>query len=72
MILTTEEAADMLGVSPDAVRKLVERGRLVPLVPGARPLRFALLDVADVQVARMTDAAVVRLDDLAARLFASG
>lgn len=65
VILTTTEVAQELGVAPDAVRKLVQRGVLRPLVPGARPLRFALLDVAEVQARRMSEADRARLDALA-------
>jgi excisionase family DNA binding protein len=38
--LTTPEVATALGIGEPAVRKLVQRGRLAPLRPGARPLRF--------------------------------
>ena len=65
MILTTSEAADELGLSPFAVRKMVERGELVPAIPGARPLRFHLLDVADAQARRVSKADAERLDEIA-------
>lgn len=67
VILTTEEAADMLGVTTARVRQLVASGDLRPIAsnPGHR---FWLLDVADCQVARRTQREVARLDDLAARL----
>jgi excisionase family DNA binding protein len=68
VILTTTEVAQELGVTPEAVRKLVQRGVLRPLVPGARPLRFALLDVAEVQVARLGRSERERLDTLAEAL----
>lgn len=44
--VTTAEAADRLGITDAAVRKLVERGRLEPVQHGTRPLRFlpAVLD----------------------------
>lgn len=71
MILTTREAADLLRVTPEGVRKMVERGELRPLVPGARPLRFGLLDVTEAHVRRMSAAEHDTLDTLAARLFAS-
>jgi excisionase family DNA binding protein len=38
--LTTSQVANLLGVSEAAVRKMVERGTLVPNRPGAKPLRF--------------------------------
>ncbi|MBK6556206.1 MAG: helix-turn-helix domain-containing protein [Comamonadaceae bacterium] len=72
MILTTREAADLLRVTPEGVRKMVERGELRPLVPGARPLRFGLLDVTQVQVQRMSAVEHDTLDTLAARLLAFG
>ena len=70
MILTTREAADLLRVTPEGVRKMVERGDLRPLMPGARPLRFGLLDVTEAQVRRMSAAEHDALDTLAARLLA--
>lgn len=68
MILTTSEAAEELGVTPFAVRKMVERGELRPAVPGARPLRFCLLDVAEAQVARRNSDYLARHDRMAGRL----
>lgn len=68
MILTTAEAAEELGVTPFAIRKMVERGELSPLVPGARPLRFGLLDVAEAQARRITAGDRLRLDVLASVL----
>lgn len=70
MILTTDEVALELGVTREVVRKLVERRVLRPLVPGAKPLRFTLLEVAEVQVRRMTRAERARLDTLAEALLA--
>lgn len=72
MILTTSEAAEELGVTPFAVRKMVERGLLRPAVPGARPLRFCLLDVAEAQVARRDGSYLARHDRLVGRMLASG
>lgn len=71
MILTTTEAAEEIGVTPFAVRKMVERGELRPLVPGARPLRFCILAVADAQVRRLREDQRRRLDALAERFLAS-
>jgi len=68
MILTTSEAAAELGITPFGVRKLVERGRLAPIAPGAHPMRFRLLDVADAQEQQMTKAMRATLDKLAAVL----
>lgn len=65
MILTTSEAATELGLSPFAVRKMVEREELVPIIPGAKPLRFHLLDVAHAQARRVSKADAARLDAIA-------
>lgn len=65
MILTTAEAAEELGVTPFAIRKMVERGELIPLIPEARPMRFNLLDVADAQDRRIAQEDRDRLDILA-------
>lgn len=72
MILTTSEAAEELRVTPFAVRKMVERGELRPAVPGARPLRFHLLDVAEAQARRVSAAEAERLDALADEWRAGG
>ena len=72
MILTTSEAAGELRVTPFAVRKMVERGELVPVIPGARPLRFHLLDVADAQARRVTRREAESLDAIASAWRASG
>lgn len=45
MIVTTAEAARMVGVSTAAVRQWVARGYLVPIASRARPLTFAVWDV---------------------------
>ena len=70
MILTTSEAAEELRVTPFAVRKMVERGALVPVLTGASPLRFHLLDVMDAQERRLSEGERATLDTLAARLLA--
>lgn len=49
MIVTTEEAATLAGVTPNTLRVWVMRGDLEPLRRGARPLRFHYDDVARVQ-----------------------
>jgi|DEB19_MinimDraft_2_1074335.scaffolds.fasta_scaffold30356_2 excisionase family DNA binding protein len=72
MILTTSEAAEELRVTPFAVRKMVERGELVPVLTGSSPLRFHLLDVMDAQERRLTEGERATLDVLAARLLADG
>ena len=68
MILTTEEAADELKVSPVAVRQMVHRRQLKPLRAKARPLLFRLDDVIELAARRMTMADHDRLDTLAKRL----
>jgi len=68
VILTTQEAADELRVTPFAIRKMVERGELVPISKGARPLRFALLAVAEAQYRRISPTETATLDTLADRL----
>lgn len=49
MIVTTDEAANIAGVSPSTIRAWVMRGWLEPLRRGAKPLRFHYDDVARVQ-----------------------
>lgn len=46
LVLTTEEAAEQVGVSPATIRSWVLRGHLEPLMRGVHPLRFDWLDVA--------------------------
>lgn len=52
MTVTTEEAADIAGVSPATLRSWVMRGWLEPVRRGAKPLRFHYDDVARVQAER--------------------
>lgn len=54
--LTSAEAAEALGITTTLLRKLVERGRITPIRPGARPLKFHVADVYDLQIARRTAA----------------
>lgn len=44
----------MLGLTTSGLRTLVERGSLVPIRPGARPLMFHAAAVFDLQVERRT------------------
>jgi predicted site-specific integrase-resolvase len=65
MILTTNEAAEQIGVSPAAIWKMVERGELEPLARNSKPWRFRLLDVAEARLRRLPAAEHDRLDALA-------
>jgi hypothetical protein len=51
---------------------MVEREELVPIIPGAKPLRFHLLDVADAQARRVSKADAARLDAIAEEWRAQG
>lgn len=64
MTLTSTEAAEALGIKAPALWKLVERGRLVPIRPGAKPLTFWAKDVYDLQVERRTLAEIAEHDAL--------
>jgi excisionase family DNA binding protein len=56
MTVTTEEAAELAGVSVSQIRKWVLLGWLNPVRRGARPLRFVYDDVAKCQRDHRTQA----------------
>lgn len=60
-LLTAQETATELGTTPNNVRQLVRRGVLRPVRPGARPLMFRLLDVAELAYQRSSKAQRKRL-----------
>ena len=49
MIVTTDEAVELTGISAGTLRQWVMRGDLEPLRRGAKPLRFRYDDVVRVQ-----------------------
>jgi len=53
--MTTTEVAHRLRLTTGAVRKLVQRGTLTPVRPGARPLRFQEADIWRLERARLTE-----------------
>ncbi|RNL63634.1 DNA-binding protein [Nocardioides marmoriginsengisoli] len=67
MTVTTDEAAEIAGVSPVTVRSWVLRGDLEPVRRGAKPLRFHYEDVARVQREKRSGAWVTRHAEAVAR-----
>ena len=49
MIVTTDEAATLAGISPVTLRKWVMQGDIEPVRRGANPLKFEYDEVARVQ-----------------------
>jgi excisionase family DNA binding protein len=71
VIVTTDEAAELAGVSTVTIRQWVVRGDLEPLRRGAKPLRFRYDDVAKVQREKRTEAWQRRHDEARDRWAAS-
>lgn len=71
MTLTTNEAADLLGVSPNTIRSWVMRGQLCPVRRGAKPLMFREDDVTEAHFRMRPQAERDRLDALRTRFLAS-
>lgn len=56
LLVTTSEAASILGISDAGVRMLVMRGDLDPLDRSARPMHFWEADVVELEHARRSRA----------------
>jgi excisionase family DNA binding protein len=67
MTLTTDEAAERIGVKPATIRQWVVRGELEPVRRGAKPLRFHEADVVETQLRLRPDTWRRRMDGLATR-----
>ena len=65
--LTTEQAADRLGISPSTLRGWVMRGTIEPVRRGARPMLFRREDVEIARSAHRPAEWHQALDDLATR-----
>lgn len=68
--VTIDEAAEEFGVTTSTVRSWVSRGRIAPVRPGAKPLRFLEWDVARCQHDRLSEADHAALDSLWQELLA--
>lgn len=64
MTMTTDEAAVLLGVTPQCIRMWVMRGKLEPVRRGVKPLRFHEADLIEVDVLARSKAERRRLDAL--------
>lgn len=68
MILTTEEAAQRVGVTVRLIQSWVERGHLAPVMPGAKPMRFREADVIEARYATTSGKRHAELDKMSALL----
>lgn len=68
-MVTIEDAAAHVLRSPSTLRTWVERGLLVPVNPGRRPLRFVLADVIEADYALRPKRAAAWLDEVASEVF---
>jgi len=68
MILTTEEAAQRVGVTVRVIQSWVERGHLAPVMPGAKPMRFREGDVIEARYRTTSGKRHAELDKLSATL----
>ena len=67
MIVDTNEAARMVGVTAATIRQWVVRGWLSPVRRGARPLKFAAWDVWRCAAQRMPETWHTTVDHAARR-----
>ena len=65
LLVTTSEAASILGISDAGVRMLVMRGDLRPLDRSARPMHFWEREVVDLEHARRPKSRRVEVSRLA-------
>lgn len=64
-VVTTDEAAACVGVSPATIRQWVVRGHLAPCRRGANPMLFRHDEVLDAAAGRRSAAWFQRMDDAA-------
>lgn len=69
-ILTTDEAAALVGVAPATVQSWVRRGYLTPIRRNAKPVRFREVDVVECRYQRMRQTEHDTLDAIWAQVVA--